>query len=71
MKYVGKLILACTGFGCTPLSALANDGGISMGGTPRLLSGHPSVEMQSEVINMKVGDKQVEVECNFVFVNTG
>ena len=55
--------------------ASANDGGISMGGTPRLLSGHPSVSMTSEVINIVVDkDKQKNqytVDCRFVFTNTG
>ena len=62
-------LLFASGF--MPIRALANDGGIAMGGSPKLLSGHPSVRMQSEVINMKVGDSKVVVECNFVFVNSG
>jgi hypothetical protein len=51
--------------------AKADDGGLSFGGTPRLLSGHPSVSMQSEVVRMTVGTESVKVECDFVFHNSG
>jgi hypothetical protein len=52
-------------------SARANDGGIAYGGTPGLLSGHPTVSMTSEKILLVVGEKEVRVECNFVFTNGG
>jgi hypothetical protein len=51
--------------------ASANDGGIAMGGSPRLLSSHPSVSMTSEVIKMTVRGKDVLVDCSFVFKNSG
>lgn len=55
-----------------PMQAFANDGGISMGGSPRLLSGHPSVTMTSEVINIVVDkDERYKVDCQFVFTNEG
>jgi len=65
-----RLIAAIT---CLSLAAAAsaNDGGISYGGAPRLLSGHPSVSMESEVINMTVGKKSTTVDCRFVFRNHG
>lgn len=52
-------------------AARANDGGIAYGGSPRLLSGHPSVSMQSEVITMRVGEANVTTDCRFVFRNSG
>lgn len=52
-------------------SASANDGGIAMGGTPRLLKGHPSVSMRSEVVKISVQDKIIMVDCRFDFVNHG
>ena len=52
-------------------AAQANDGGIAYGGSPGLLKGHPSVSMQSEVINITIMDKKVSVDCEFVFKNEG
>ena len=49
----------------------ADDGGIAFGGTPRLLTGHPSVSMRSEVVRMTVGRETVHVDCQFVFRNDG
>ena len=51
--------------------AHANDGGIAFGGSPKLLSGHPTVRMESELIQMNVGEKTVVVDCKFIFVNNG
>ena len=51
-------------------AAGANDGGISYGGSPRLLEGHPSVSMQSELIHMTVGQDTATVDCRFVFQNS-
>lgn len=51
--------------------ARANDGGIAWGGSPKLLSNHPSIAMQSEVITMTVGKENVTVDCRFVFKNSG
>ena len=55
----------------TVLVARANDGGIAWGGSPKLLSSHPSVAMRSEVITMNVGKENVTVDCRFVFKNYG
>lgn len=52
-------------------AALANDGGISMGGSPGLLKGHPSVRMTDEVIRITVGAETVTVDCRFTFTNHG
>jgi hypothetical protein len=49
----------------------ADDGGIAFGGSPRLLNGHPSVSMQSEVVQMIVGKDTLHVDCQFVFRNDG
>ena len=49
----------------------ADDGGIAFGGAPRLLTGHPSVSMQSEIVRMSVGKETVHVDCQFVFRNDG
>ena len=51
--------------------ARANDGGIAYGGSPGLLHGHPSISMTSERILLAVGEKEVHVECNFEFTNSG
>ena len=53
------------------LSAFSNDGGLAMGGSPRLLTAHPSVAMTSEVINIAVAKEKVTVDCQFVFTNNG
>jgi hypothetical protein len=54
-----------------PRIAEANDGGIAYGGSPGLLQGHPSVSMTSEKILLVVGERDVRVECDFVFTNSG
>ena len=51
--------------------AVANDGGIAFGGSPRLLTGHPTVSMESEVVRIDVGEQNVRVDCRFVFRNDG
>ncbi len=48
-----------------------NDGGLTVGGSPSLLSSHPSVTMESEVISLKVGPHGVVADCRFVFRNRG
>lgn len=53
------------------LPARANDGALSKGGTPRLISGHSSVSMQSEVIRMTIGEETITTDCRFVFKNDG
>ena len=54
------------------LAAAANDTDISYGGSPRALSGHPTVAMHSEVVKVTVSRKSgVTVDCRFVFVNSG
>ncbi len=64
-------IVGVCALGSVATQALANDGGISMGGSPRLLSGHPSVTMTSEVINIVVDKDKYTVDCRFVFTNSG
>lgn len=51
--------------------ALANDASLSTGGAPKLMNGHPSVTMESEVVHMLIGKEKVSVNCEFVFVNHG
>ncbi len=51
--------------------ALADDGGISYGGSPHLLNGHASVAMKSEVVKMDVHEKTIRVDCTFLFHNSG
>lgn len=53
------------------LTASADDGGISFGGSPKLLKGHSSVSMKDEVVKMEVGDEQIKVQCDFTFHNDG
>jgi hypothetical protein len=49
----------------------ANDGGIEWGGSPKLLKGHPSVQMVSEHIKIEVQQQQIVVVADFVFKNHG
>ncbi len=49
----------------------ADDGGISFGGSPHLLSGHPSVAMKSEAVKIDVHPDLISVDCKFVFHNSG
>lgn len=51
--------------------ARANDGGIAWGGSPSLLKSHPSVSMQSELVQITIGEDNVLVDCRFVFQNHG
>lgn len=51
--------------------ARADDGWIGYGGSPRLLRGHPSVRMVSEAVRMEVGEREVRVDCRFLFRNDG
>ena len=64
-------VLASAGFCCAGATASANDGGISMGGSPGLLGSHPSVRMASELIKISVRGNRVRADCRFVFVNSG
>lgn len=66
---VGTLV--CGGLACLTVAANANDGGLAMGGSPRLLDGHPSVTMTSEIINISVAQETMTVDCRFVFTNDG
>jgi hypothetical protein len=54
-----------------PGKALADDGGISFGGSPHLLKSHASVSMQSEVVTIDVHEDVINVDCQFVFHNQG
>lgn len=66
------LAMTCTiAFLIAAIPANADDGGISFGGSPHLMSGHVSVAMQSEVVHMNIGDKLIKVDCEFVFNNSG
>ncbi|MEO7717463.1 MAG: hypothetical protein ABIY70_14780 [Capsulimonas sp.] len=62
---LGLLTLAAT------IPARADDGGITFGGSPRLLSGHQTVAMESEVVTMDIGENAVTTHCRFVFKNHG
>ncbi len=70
-SYLGVGSLAFVGLMVSCSAASANDGGIAYGGSPRLLKGHPSVSMTSEVIRLSVGEESVKVDCQFVFTNHG
>ncbi|MEO7717462.1 MAG: hypothetical protein ABIY70_14775 [Capsulimonas sp.] len=65
LTLLGLFTLALT------LPARADDGGISFGGAPRLLAGHKTVAMESEVVTMDVGEYTVKTHCRFVFKNHG
>jgi hypothetical protein len=54
-----------------PNVARANDAALAYGGTPRPLTAHPTVSMQSEYIKLTVGEVDTMVDCRFIFVNHG
>lgn len=56
---------------CLATGAFADDADLSFGGAPRMMSGGTSVVMQSEVVRMTVGQNTVDVDCRFVFKNSG
>jgi hypothetical protein len=58
----------CGGIGMT---AAANDGGLTFGGTPKMLQSHPTVAMRSETVRLSVGKEEVRVDCRFTFENKG
>jgi len=53
------------------LPAYANDGGIELGGSPKLLKGHRSVSMESEFVKIDVQTQSIVVDVTFVFKNHG
>lgn len=57
-------------FLCAPCG-FANMGRISDGGSARLLSNASTVTMESEVINISVGNELIKGDCLFKFVNRG
>lgn len=48
-----------------------DDGALSLGGTPSLLSGHKTVRMEREVVRLVIGKDAVSVDCRFTFFNDG
>jgi hypothetical protein len=52
-------------------AAVADDGGISFGGSPHLLKGHATVAMKDEVVKMDIQEKVIKVDCKFLFHNSG
>lgn len=50
---------------------LLNDGGLNSGGTPKLLSEHPSVVMKKEKIKLLVTEHSTQADCTFWFYNEG
>jgi hypothetical protein len=71
MKLLQSALLASIGILLLSVSARADDGGISFGGTPYLLKGHPSVSMQDEVVNIDIHKDIIKVDCKFLFHNSG
>ncbi|HLK57709.1 MAG TPA: hypothetical protein VKU00_14180 [Chthonomonadaceae bacterium] len=70
-SFVGIVVGAGALFLATMGAVRADDGWIAYGGNPGLLSGHPTVSMVSEIIQVDVGDKKLTVDCHFVFKNDG
>lgn len=65
-----KALVAILGIlGCT--WALADDGWVGNGGTPKLMASHPAIRMVSEVVNIHVGPYHTTTNCSFVFHNAG
>lgn len=55
----------------TVIPAVADDGGISYGGSPHLLKGHATVSMKSEIVNVDIHKEKIKVDCTFLFHNSG
>lgn len=53
------------------IGAYADDGAMSFGGSPRLLNGHKTVSMESEIVNIDIQKSIVKINCRFVFHNHG
>lgn len=53
------------------VAARADDGALTYGGAPRLLSKHPSIRMVSESVTIDVLKQGYRVEATFVFRNEG
>lgn len=54
------------------LPSQADEGPVgAVGGTVKLLDGHPSVRMVSEYVYMKLTESKVSTSCRFVFHNEG
>jgi hypothetical protein len=51
--------------------AVANDGWVGTGGTPKLMKGHPSVRMLREKVRVRVEPTRVVVQADFWFRNGG
>jgi hypothetical protein len=66
MLSLAAILISACGAG-----ARADDGGISFGGSPHLLTGHASVSMQSEVVRIDIHKEIINVDCKFVFHNSG
>ena len=49
--------------------SIANGSAMTNGGSPQMLEGHPTVQMESEVIRITVGKETVRAGCRFVFHN--
>jgi hypothetical protein len=70
-RLLGVAALIGVGVSVSLSAALANDGGIALGGSPGLLKDHPSVRMTSEVIRITVERDTLTADCRFVFTNHG
>lgn len=66
MKHFSLLLLLMSA-----VAARANDASLDFSGTPRQMSGHPSVEMKSEIVRLSIGRDTVRADCRFEFVNHG
>lgn len=52
--------------------AWADAAAISAGGNPRLMEKkHPTVQMESETVDIRVGKYLIDIDCKFNFKNTG
>ena len=51
--------------------APADNAALTSGGLPRMMSGHPTISMVSEVVKVVVHGKRVDTDCTFVFDNLG
>lgn len=71
-----KLLLALGAMSALSL-ALADDAAITWSGSPKMLSGHPTVRMMSEKIVLHItpisstSDGYTDADCTFVFKNEG
>ncbi len=69
--FICRVLIAISTSLVINVCAYADDGAMSSSGSPRLLNGHKTVSMESEIVNIDIQKSIVRVNCRFVFHNHG